>query len=121
MAYRNTIEEVKSIISTDVPDNDFDSFLSTANTLVNDVLANEGYSDVLLKQIECWLTAHFIAIRDPRASREKIGDVDVQYHGKSGMGLTSTPYGQQVLILEHHGRFAQITGGKGPAEIKAIA
>ena len=76
MAYRNTISDVRGIIDTDLDDREITPFLSTANALVDEVVIGEGYSDAILKQIEGWLAAHFIAIRDPRVSREKVDDAE---------------------------------------------
>jgi len=115
-----TEAEVKKIIDTELTDEEITPFLVTADVLVTDVLADEGYGDLLLKEIKCWLTAHFVAIRDPQISKEKIGDVDAAYQGKTGLGLNHTSYGQQVMILDYHGKLAEITQSKGPAEVKTI-
>lgn len=120
MGYRSSVADVRAIIDTALEDRDIMSFLSTANALVDEVVTNEGYSDVLLQKIETWLAAHFVAIRDPRIAREKVGEATVEYHGKTDMGLRHTPYGQQVLMLDHHGKFAEITDGKGYASVETI-
>lgn len=117
---RATEAEVKEIIDTTLTDEQVKPFLTAANLLVTDVLSKEGYGDAILKEIERWLAAHFVAIRDPQMAKEKIGDVNATYHGKSGLGLNHTPYGQQVMILDHHGKLAEISSSKGPAEVKVI-
>lgn len=117
---RATEAEVKEIIDTTLTDEQITPFLNSANVLIADVLSDEGYGAATLKEIERWLAAHFVAIRDPRVAKEKIGDVDAAYHGKSGLGLNHTPYGQQVMILDHHGKLAEISAAKGPAELKVI-
>jgi hypothetical protein len=120
MANRATEAEVKEILDTNLEETEITPFLNAANTVVTDVLMDEEYSDDLLKTIETWLAAHFVAIRDPRISKEKVGDGDATYHGKSGLGLNHTPYGQQVMLMDHHGKLAEITSSKGPAEVKVI-
>lgn len=117
---RATEAEVKEVLDTTLTDDQITPFLTAANVLVTDVLNGEGYGDATLKEIERWLAAHFVAIRDPQVAKEKIGDVDATYHGKSGLGLNHTPYGQQVMILEHHGKLAEISSSKGRAELKVI-
>ena len=118
---RATEAEVKEIIDTELTDEQVTPFLRAANLLVTEVLSDEGYGTSLLAEIERWLAAHFVAIRDPRISKEKIGDADATYQGKTGLGLNHTSYGQQVMILDVHGKLAEIAESKGPAEVKAIA
>ena len=117
---RVTEAEVKEVIDTALNDEQVKPFLILANILITDILLDEGYSIDLLKEIEKWLAAHFVAIRDPQVTKEKIGDVDAVYQGKTGLGLNHTSYGQQVVLLEHHGKLAEIAQGRGPAEVKVI-
>lgn len=112
--------EVKEIIDTDLTAEQISPFLTAANLLITDVLSGEGYSTDLLKEIEKWLAAHFVAVRDPQAIKEKIGDAEITYSGKFDEGLKSTRYGQQVLILDHQKRFAEVNSTKGSAQIKVI-
>jgi len=120
MSIRASEGEVKAVIQTELTEEEVVPFLTTANVMVTDILNDEGYGDALLKQIEIYLAAHFVAIRDPQVKSETIGEVATSYHGQSGMGLNFTPYGQQVLLLDHHGVFARIQETKRQAEIKAL-
>lgn len=115
-----TEEEVRQIIDTTLTTEDVAPFLMAAETLVANKLAGEGYGAAELKEITRWLSAHFVAIRDPRIAKEKMGDADATYQGKTGMGLNHTSYGQQVMLLEHHGVLAALQTAKGPAVVKAI-
>lgn len=117
---RATNEEVKEIISTDLTAEQIAPFLRAANKMVDALLIEQGYSAGLLMEIECWLAAHFVAIRDPQITKEKIGDAEATYQGKFGEGLRGTSYGQQVLILDHKGTFAELADSKGPVELKVI-
>ena len=108
--------EVKKIIDTTI---DTDPFIQAANLIVTDRLSNQGLGDDLLKEIERWFAAHLVAIREPQAKAEKVGDTGVTYFGKDGYGLDATPYGQQVMVLDPTGRMATL--GKRPAEMKAFA
>lgn len=120
MAARATEAMVKKIIDTDLTDEQVTPFLAAANTMVTDLLLDENYSATTLQEIERWLAAHFVAVRDPQVTTEWIGDAKAQYEGKTGMGLSSTRYGQQVTVLEHHGILARVASGKRPAEVKTI-
>jgi len=117
---RTTEAEIKKIISTTLTNEQVTPFLISANLLVTDVLSGEGYSAELLREIERWLAAHFLAVRDPQITEEKIGDARARYQGKTGLGLEHTSYGQQAMVLDHHGLLASISRGKGPVEVKVI-
>jgi len=120
MAYRATEIEVKEIIDTTLTEEQVTPFLRAANRLVTDLLTNENYNAATLREIERWLAAHFVAVRDPRVSKEKIGDADATYHGKSDMGLNFSPYGQQVMVLEHKGLIAAAAKAMRPAKVETI-
>ena len=117
---RATEEEVTRIIDTAYTDEQVTPFLTPAGLLVDAVLSGEGYSEELLTQIECWLAAHFVAVADPRVAQEGIGDLSVTYDGKTAMGLNQTRYGQQVLILDWHGRFRGIETTTRSAELRVL-
>lgn len=107
MADRVTQAEVLAIIDTDTAD--ISAFITAANLLVTAKLADEDLGDDLLKEIERWLSAHFVCALDPRSKAEKIGDASVTYENAStGEGLKSTRYGQQVLLLDTSGTLAQL-------------
>ena len=102
--------EVKEIIATDLTD--LSAYITAANILVTSELTASGLSNAHLKEIERWLAAHFVSIKDPIVSKEKIGDAEVTYASggmtytnamKDAAGLNSSPYGQQALILDTTG------------------
>ena len=117
---RATEAEVKEIIDTDRSTEQVTPFLKVANLLITDVLSDQEYSADLLKEIERWLAAHFVAIRDPRTTKEKIGEAENTYQGKFGEGLSGTSYGQQVMLLDYKGVLAELASIKGGAEVKVI-
>src|SRR3990167_9686247 len=96
---RATEAEVKEIIGTPLTNSQVAPFLTAATLLVDGLLADEGYPVALLAEIERWLAAHFVAVRDPRVSREAIGQGTTAFHGQSKLRLDHTPYGQQVMLL----------------------
>lgn len=115
MSNRVTNSEVKTIIDTDV---DVTAFITVANLIVTNMLSGGSLSDAMLKEIERWLSAHFVAIRDPRIGQEKIGDASVTYLLTTGKGLDATPFGQQVKVLDTTGKLAQL--GKSTAKLETI-
>lgn len=115
---RVTVEEVRKIIDTDITDNEIQAFIATANSLVDSVLPNQGISEELLIEIEKWLSAHFVSIKDPRLRQLRIGEVTETYYGRGGEGLNHTPYGQQVLLLDYTGSFANL--GKRKASFNVV-
>jgi hypothetical protein len=117
---RATEAEVIEIMDTALTEEQVAPFLTAANLSVTNILSDEGYDDATLKEIERWLAAHLVAIRDRQISDEKIGDATVKYGGKVDLGLNFTPYGQQVMILDHHGKMAQVADAKRSAELKTM-
>ena len=117
MSTRVDGDEVKEIIETELTALQIVPFITAANLIVTDQLTGE-HSAALLVEIERWLAAHFVAIRDPRAKAEKTDDASATYYGKDGLGLNHTPYGQQVKILDTTGILASL--GKRKAEFRSI-
>jgi len=94
------------IISTTLTEEQINAFINTAHHVVDANLSATGLDGDLLTDIELWLSAHFLAVRDQRASEERFTDYSVKYQGQSGLGLQSTTYGQQVLALDFTGTLA---------------
>ena len=115
---RVTGAEVKEIIDTTLTEVQIAPFITAANLTITDMLgASTVLSSDQLKEIERWLAAHFVAIRDPRISREKTEEAEATYHGKSDMGLDHTPYGQQVKMLDTTGTLTNLGKRKASAKI----
>lgn len=114
MAIRTTVLAVQSIIEhdTDIP---LDPFIETASMLVDRVCepatdsdGSDYYNSVQLEVIERWLSAHFYAVRDPRAAFEGVGKVQVSNESKVALNLNNTRYGQQAMLLDSAGGLAQL-------------
>jgi len=121
MANRTTATEVKAILdNSQLTDAEVDIYITSANTLVTDTLGDSTLlGSTELKDIERWLAAHLISITRERIGvKEKIGDISIEYAGKFGEGLNSTPYGQMVLSLDITGRMAGL--GKKKVYFKTI-
>jgi hypothetical protein len=119
-------EDVLEIIETTIED--VRPFIEVASLLVTELLGNSSLSTEHLAQIEKWLAAHFVAIRDPRLVQERIGDVSVKYSTgsmtysnsmKDAAGLNETTYGKQVLLLDTTGILREKLG-KPKARFEAI-
>ena len=105
-----TSDEVKEIIDVDTT-LILTPFIGIAHLIVDENLVDSGYTAARLKEIERWLSAHFVAIRDKRISDEKIGEVAVSYDRAGlGKGLEATTYGQQALMLDSSGLLMQVSG-----------
>ncbi len=121
MSNRVTEADVLAIMDTELTDVQIAPFVATANVMVTKVCGGDtDYGDEQLAEIERWLAAHFAAIRDPQIAAEKTGDGGVTYHGKSGQGLDHTPYGQQVKIIDHKGKFAAMSQHKEVASFEVM-
>lgn len=103
---RVTPDEVKGILRKE-PGMALETFITTANTLVDEVLAGE-HSETLLKQIELYLAAHFYHITDPNYASQKIDESEHKYRSKIGFGLHLTHYGQQAMMLDISGKLTEI-------------
>jgi len=109
MANRVTQDEVAVIIELDTTSTpDITVFIDAANSLVTELCSDSGYSDARLAQIELWLSAHFYAIKDPRAKSEKAGSVGQTLQSKVDLALSVTHYGQMAMILDTAGNLAAV-------------
>lgn len=106
MSARTTAALVRLIIDTSLSDDQVNTFIAPANLLVTAHCADKGMSAELLAEIERWLAAHFLSVRDQRVAARSIGDVSFTYQGETGLGLDATSYGQQVKLLDTSGRLA---------------
>ena len=121
MAIRVTEAEVREIIDIDVAFTNVDSFIAAANRVVEDNLAglvdnagNQRISDETLKEIERWLSAHFQAVQDKRFTRERAGENDVSYEGKTQYYFKFTGYGQMAVMLDPTGTLMNLEEGEKP-------
>ena len=116
-----TGEEVKEIINTSLTEEQVEPFIDVAHALLEQYLGSEtSLSEVLLKEIERWLAAHFVAIRTPGIRSKGADGANVVYEiGYLGRGLEATRYGQQVKALDPTGLLSSI--GKRKAEFKSIS
>lgn len=135
MANRVTSTEVKQILVTVLTGSQLDPFITAANLIVTEKLGTSGLGDALLKEVERWLSAHFIYVSNPSYSStaknargvvisEKVGDATIEYADISkgvypNLGLLSgTVYGQQAIIIDLTGTLANL--GKKRASVNVF-
>lgn len=70
--------------------------------------ANSAYTAAELEMIATWLSAHFYAIRDPRALVEDLGRISTTIESKVSLGLDVTRYGQMAMLLDWYGGLAAL-------------
>lgn len=116
MANRVTGTEVKEIINTSLSASAVEPFILAANAIVTGMCS--AYSTAEQKEMERWLTAHFVSIRDPSKSAvvEQNAGAPSQKYALIGKGLAATPYGSQVLILDYKGKL----GGLGKTSVSIM-
>lgn len=121
MAIRTSISEVKQIISTSLVDGDITAMIDFANKWLNVINWKVTLTEAELKDIETWLTAHFISVSKEKATvKEKVGEASVEYVNEFAMNLASTLYGQTALLLDTSGTLSSLSRGKMQASIRAV-
>lgn len=109
---RTDAPSVKEIIETNLTDETVIAFVNTAHRQVEDVLGSAGLSVATLTEIEKYLAAHFLTLKDPRAESEGYGgDYKIKVQGETGMGLEATFYGQMAISLDTSGLLASAGAG----------
>jgi hypothetical protein len=120
MAIRVTTDEVKEIIDTDLTDPRITAFITGASTVIDTNLADQNLDAAVLKEIERWLSAHYIALAFERqAIHEKAGPAEQRFADVFGMYLEDTTYGQTASSLDPTGILAGL--GKKKIQFKAVS
>jgi len=122
MANRATEEEVLEILpaNTKLTEDTILPYITSANVFVTDLLV-----DVLtvetLKEIERWLAAHMATVTRERLSKEAgAGGAYIKYAGLWEDELSSTQYGQMVLMLDTSNTIRNLKDGKKQAYTYAV-
>lgn len=102
--------EVKEVVATSLTDQIISSnMIVTANAVVNDILETDaGLSVEVLKSVELYLAAHFVALTEEGGAltRDKMGDADQSYANIYESGFKGTRFGQTALSLDSSGKLA---------------
>lgn len=105
---RTSVSAVKDIMETSLTDAQITAFITTANVMVDSYLDSKGLSATLLTEIETYLAAHLITLRDRRSASEAADGVSFNYEGDIGQGLDSSTYGQTAQALDTTGTLGSL-------------
>jgi len=103
MAVRVTEADVREIIDTALETGEIDPFIITANIIVDGYLSSTSLTETVLTEIEKYLSAHCLSVKDQRVKAEKIDVLSWTYTGSFGEGLKNTQYGQMAILLDTSG------------------
>jgi hypothetical protein len=119
MAVRTTAAAVAGIIEVDTSIS-LTPFIETASELVTECCEDAEYTATRLELIERWLSAHFYAVRDQRASSETAGRVSESKQTKVDLGFDVTVYGQQAMRLDTAGGLAALDKRTQKGKVAAV-
>lgn len=102
---RTTEELIREIIEVDSSISTLFPFMEAAHSVVE--AQCNGIEEEDATQVETWLSAHFITIRDTRRSSEKVDTVAEAYQYKVDLMLSSSMYGQTAMSLDPTGGLAR--------------
>jgi len=111
MAVRVTATEVKAIMDTSLADAVVDTFIIVGNQMTDRVQTNDADSTLSaaeLKEIERWLSAHFVRIMEIASASEKAGDVSQKFQYKVDLNLNQTQYGTTAITLDYSGYLGKL-------------
>ena len=125
MVARVTAGAVKEIISTNIADDVIDTnHIDTAHTIVEEHLVGLTplLSDPMLKKIELYLAAHFVALTEEGGAltRSKLGDGDDSFANVYEQGYKSTRYGQTALAIDSSGVLSNISTTSLKADFRVV-
>lgn len=122
MTARVTAGEVKEIIQTEISDDVIlTNHIETANLFVDTHLTTK-HSAPVLKKIELYLAAHFVALTEERGglTRSKVGEADESLANVYAEGFRATRYGQTALSLDTSGTLTRIAQTRLKAEFRVV-
>ena len=101
---RVTVAEVRLIIDTERTDPQVTAYIGTGSVFVDALLLDKGLTEPQLKEIERWLSAHFIATAMERqAIHQKAGPAEQRFSDIFSKGLNNTTFGQAAIALDTSG------------------
>ena len=107
-------DDVKEIIETDLSDGDLAAFINAAYAMTIQIASDLGDCGgaTTLAEIQKYITAHLVTLREPMVRSESVSEVRVEYLRQTGAnlegGLSGTPYGQTALDLDCSGKLAEM-------------
>lgn len=110
--------------ATKVAGLDLTPFIVTADILITEELANAGLTIARLTEIEKYLAAHYACISIERGglSRQRIGESEDYYKtiDPSTIGLSSTRFGQQAIMLDGSGTLGALSEKPVKAQFRVV-
>ena len=99
--------EVKEIINTSLTETEVEVYITAAVQIVDAVCTNN--TDEVNKEVQRWLSAHFIQINNQNQSvaSEKADVVGRNFQYKVDLFLKQTRYGQMAVTLDTSGDLAR--------------
>ena len=122
---RVTEAEVEEIIDVD-SSVDVAPFIAVATALVDKLFLGDPdcvLGAAILKEIERWLTAHFLAVSSKarQTVSEKDGEAAETFQSSVGPGgLAASHYGKQAMILDCCGKLAAADKGRTPVTFESL-
>lgn len=115
---RTSASAVKAILLKDYPTKrapSLDPFIRAAGIIVDRLaVADSTIEDPVLLEIETWVAAHAYCMSDQTYTQKQTGNAMGSFHGKTGMYLEATKYGQMAVLIDPSGKLAEIATGTGP-------
>ena len=122
MATRVTAAEVLEIMpaNTKLTSVTILPYITTANVFVTNAL-DGALDETILTEIERWLAAHMATVVRERLSKEAgAGGAYIKYAGVWEDELSSTQFGQMVLMLDTSNTLRNLKDGRKQARTYAI-
>ena len=123
MANRVVAADVSAILDdTALTDPQIEIYITGAEAFVDNALGSSGLSVAVMKEIERYLTAHFITVTKERtAKKEEAGGAKIEYTGSWGGGLRATHFGQTAIDFDTTGTLDALSDGIKAASTRAVS
>lgn len=126
MAIRVDADDVKQVYGTALRTSEIDACIEAASPIVDSITttnASPALTAIELRNIEKYLAAHFVWLRDPKGLRVVVGDSEAWHYPASvttawGKGLSQTPYGQMAMMLDRTGTLTKLSRLNTPATFR---
>ena len=107
-------DAVREILDVDPTIPSLEPFIAAAHSVIN--AHCEGLAPEIRQEVEKWLAAHFVCVRDPRAVSGTAKGVGETLQSRIDLGLNLSHYGQTAMLLDTTGGLAawntEVTEGK---------
>lgn len=110
------LQDLKNVFDTELGDDPLNLHIDAAERLVERELS--GQSTDLQNDVALYLAAHFASVQERREDSASFGDVEIDFEGDTGMGLSSSHYGQTAIDLDTTGTLRRIDEGRKTAQVE---